>query len=94
MLRREGMSCDYVTGRHKNIITHFNFIFFIMSSQKAQIKSQRTIRRENSTSFELNLNKQLIIFQLSFLSQTLNLLQSNINISRTVIIKCLYPHCL
>jgi hypothetical protein len=65
-----------------------------MSSQKAFSKRQATIHQENSPSFKLvDISKQSTLYQKGFCSQTLNPPQTNIDIPRTVTIKCLYPHC-
>lgn len=54
----------------------------------------RLIKLQNSSNFELDINTQPTIFKKRLFEKILNSPQENINISRTVTVKCLQKGCL
>jgi hypothetical protein len=58
-----------------------------------QAQSSRIIRLQNSLDFEININTQPNIFKKKLFQKFLNSPQENINIPRTITVKCLRKEC-
>jgi hypothetical protein len=58
-----------------------------------QTLADRTIRLQNDSNFELDINSQPLIFKKKLLEKILDPPQEDHNIPRTTTVKCLFKYC-